>query len=158
MPKPSPGTQLPPIPAAACQAEPGIRRGEGLPQSRCLPQPRTRWEAPARRSSCLTFLRAAGSALLGALPSKKLRLLATPSEESRRLFWTGTEDFTPSERWEREGRQQGCAAPRGVKSKVQLLGHTLSPLGSATPRPSAAHSFPQWTMQHPQTPSKGPCS
>lgn len=57
---------------------------------------------PAQRSPCLTFLRAAGSTLLGALPSKKLRLLATPSEESRRLFWTDTEDFTPSERWERD--------------------------------------------------------
>lgn len=121
------------MPAAA-----STRRGEDLPQSRCLAQDRTRWEVPAQRSSFLTFLRAAGSALLGALPSKKLRLLATPSEESRRLFWTGTEDFAPSERWEREGCQQGCAAPRGVKSKVQLLGHTLSPLGCAHPCPSPA--------------------
>lgn len=46
---------------------------------------------PAGRSSlgpapALTFLRASGSALLGALASKKLRLLATPSEDSKRLF------------------------------------------------------------------------
>lgn len=60
-----------------------------------------------RSRSRLTFLGAAGSALPGALLSKKLRLLATPSEESRRLFWAGTEDFTPSERCERERRQQG---------------------------------------------------
>lgn len=41
---------------------------------------------PSQGIPALTFLAASGSALLGALASKKLRLLATPSEVTTRLF------------------------------------------------------------------------
>lgn len=75
---------------------------------------------PRKLMSPLTFLAVSGSALLGALASKKLRLLATPSEVSIRLFWTVREDLTEPERCKR-GRaiSRGCAHPRGAEHTSQ---------------------------------------
>lgn len=71
-------------PAGQCL---GIQTGEDL-SKKLVP---ALAQDPAGRSSlkpapALTFLIVSGSALLGALASKKLRLLATPSEDNKRLF------------------------------------------------------------------------
>lgn len=69
-------------PAAPCIC---VQRGEDSPKN-LVPAPP---QVPSGRSllrPALTFLTPSGSALPGALPSKKLRLLATPSEDGKRLF------------------------------------------------------------------------
>lgn len=92
VPEPSPAwhrsttAKLPPncIQAASCRA---VRRypkgGRFVQKAGACPGTGRSLLRPA---PALTFLTARGSALLGALASKKLRLLATPSEDSTRLF------------------------------------------------------------------------
>lgn len=63
-----------------------VQTGEDLPQK---PVPIPAQDSVGRSwltASPLTFLMVSDSALLGALASNKLRLLATPSECSKRLF------------------------------------------------------------------------
>lgn len=121
---------------------------------------------PKKPTSPLTFLAANGSALLGVLASKKLRLLATPSEVSTRLFCTVREDLTEPERCEREwGISGGCAHPEGCRAEptvcsllnllqlLVLLSRTAQrphdPLQGSAPKTLRPIRFPHGTFFSP---------